>query len=463
MPIAIRWQNTWRLVSVGLGAVACALALVVFEIPEIRITWPLIAFYLIYTIVMRFGCPVSTRLTKIGRIAIGFFDLPFWLLWFWINARLSENPLIPASLLMLTTILLTGIAALSLKKWELIVVAAMTMIGAIVLLLKANFDPPGLLFVVIGVVSTARAGFYAQNRLLPFLEPSAMAVDAKAAFRMASTGQTQSSAKNWEPPAPEDLDTLLSNLEVRELLGRGGMGAVYRAIQSELQREVAVKVLPPEFSDFDPSFTERFRREAQAMAALDHPNIVAIHDFGQSEADHFFIVMELVDGLDLHQVIQHDELSESRILEILSGVCHALEYAHENGFVHRDIKPANILIRQDGRVKVGDFGLAKAASLTSREPLTGLTEIGTILGTPSHSAPEQLDGHEVDHRADIFSLGVLLYEMVTGKVPRGAFSPLTNPELHEIVNRAMQPDPIHRFQSAAEFREALAAVVVKKK
>jgi len=269
---------------------------------------------------------------------------------------------------------------------------------------------------------------------------------------------------HWQPLLPEELDPLLPAFEVSGILGRGGMGAVYEGIQTSLKRRVAIKLLPPEV-DTDGSFAERFQREAISMAALAHPNIVNIHDFGQTTGGHFFFAMEYVDGADLSKLIKTGELDSKQVGSIITQICDALGYAHEKGYVHRDIKPANIFVTQDGRVKVGDFGLAKLVSGDDADDLSeqmGLTQTGYAMGTPNYVAPETLkSGVEVDHRVDIYALGVMLYEMFTGSVPRGAFAPASqknaqvDTKFDAVVTRAMQEEPADRYQSTQELKSDL--------
>ncbi len=242
------------------------------------------------------------------------------------------------------------------------------------------------------------------------------------------------------PPTVPGLAPLFPQLEILEYLGRGGMGAVYKARQPRLDRLVALKILAPERQD-DPQFAERFEREARALARLSHPNIVGVYDFGEVDG-RFFLLMEYVDGLSLRQVLQRAKMKPEQALAIVPEICEALQYAHEQGVVHRDIKPENILLDKQGRVKVADFGLAKlvggragsplpAASLPSdagahgvTRPTSELTEAGKVMGTPHYMAPEQIEKPlTVDHRADIYSLGVVFYEMLTGELPLGKFQP----------------------------------------
>jgi predicted Ser/Thr protein kinase len=255
------------------------------------------------------------------------------------------------------------------------------------------------------------------------------------------------------PPAVEELGPLFPELEILELLGRGGMGAVYKARQKDLDRLVALKVLPVRGSA-DPEFSERFIREAQALARLNHPNIVAIYDFGRRDKFHFFI-MEYVDGVNLRQVERTGGISPQQALAIVPQICEALQYAHDKGIVHRDIKPENILLDREGKVKIADFGLAK---LMGRCQDFTLTQPGHTMGTPHYMAPEQVEHpSDVDHRADIYSLGVVFYEMLTGELPLGRFAPPSDKvwidvRLDEVVLRALEKEPLLRYQRASDVR-----------
>jgi serine/threonine protein kinase len=183
-----------------------------------------------------------------------------------------------------------------------------------------------------------------------------------------------------------------------------------------LDRTVALKILPPEVGS-DPAFAERFTREAQALAKLTHPNIVMVFDFGETNGYYYF-VMEYVDGINLRQSLQLGHVSAEEALAIIPQICDALQYAHDEGIVHRDIKPENVLLDRRGRVKIADFGLAKLVGATQ----SGLSLTGTqqVMGTPHYMAPEQMERPAtVDHRADIYSLGVVFYELLTGELPLG--------------------------------------------
>ncbi len=263
------------------------------------------------------------------------------------------------------------------------------------------------------------------------------------------------------PPAPsvEELAPLFPQLEIIELIGQGGMGAVYKARQASLDRLIAVKILPREAGQ-DPAFAERFNREARALARLGHPNIVAVHDIGKA-GEFFYFVMEYVDGVNLRQVLRDGRLTPEQALRLVPQICDALQYAHEEGVVHRDIKPENILLDRKGRVKIADFGLAKLLGRdTGSFTLTGSRQ---VMGTLYYMAPEQVERPaEVDHRADIYSLGVVFYEMLTGQLPVGRF-PMpsekagTDAYLDEVVLHALEREPAQRYQHASDVKTDVEA------
>jgi len=204
-------------------------------------------------------------------------------------------------------------------------------------------------------------------------------------------------------PDPVELAACFPQLDLGECLGRGGMGVVYRARQRSLDRVVALKLLAPE-RGHDPAFAERFAREAQALARLNHPNIVTIHDFGKA-GGFYYLLMEFVDGVNLRQAMQAGRFTPEQALATVPPVCEALDYAHTHGVVHRDIKPENLLLDKAGRIKIADFGIAKM--LHADEPDTRLAE-SQPAGTPRYMAPEQrVASRRTDHRADIYSLGVV--------------------------------------------------------
>ena len=257
------------------------------------------------------------------------------------------------------------------------------------------------------------------------------------------------------PPSTVELGDQFPQLEILELLGQGGMGAVYKARQKQLNRLVALKILPPQIGETE-AFAERFTREAQSLAKLNHPRIVSIHDFGHTEAGLYYFIMEFVDGTDLRRVMQTGELSPVEALAIVPQICEALQYAHEEGIVHRDIKPENILLGKKGRVRIADFGLAK---LLDRPATTyTLTRAGQRMGTPHYMAPEQIEHPgRVDHRADIYSLGVVFYEMLTGELPLGRFPAPSQKvqvdvRLDQVVLHSLEKEPERRYQHASEVK-----------
>jgi predicted Ser/Thr protein kinase len=261
-------------------------------------------------------------------------------------------------------------------------------------------------------------------------------------------------------PGPAELARLLPQLEVIELLGQGGMGAVYKVRQPGLDRLAALKVLPPEVGR-DPAFAGRFAREARALARLSHPHIVAVYDFGQADGL-YYVLMEYVDGVDLRRALQAGELSPAQALAIVPQICDALQFAHDQGVVHRDIKPENILLDRKGRVKVADFGLAKLLVPTAADRT--LTAPEQVMGTLHYMAPEQLETpKEVDHRADIYSLGVVFYEMLTGRLPLGHFEPPSrrvrvDVRLDEVVLHALEREPQRRYQHASEVKSDVESI-----
>src|ERR1700704_4454581 len=246
------------------------------------------------------------------------------------------------------------------------------------------------------------------------------------------------SAAKAAPLSPEELAPHFPQLEILECLGRGGMGVVYKARQKSLNRFVALKLLAPE-RVADPKFAQRFTHEAQALAALNHPSIVTIYDFGQA-GGFYFLLMEFVDGVNLRQAMKAGRFTPEQALAVVPPVCEALQFAHEHGIVHRDIKPENLLLDKEGRVKIADFGIAKMLGTDGSD--VGVAE-SQPAGTPQYMAPEQKAHRVTDHRADIYSLGVVLYEMLTGELPADKLQPPSRKvqidvRLAEIVRRALE-------------------------
>ena len=289
-------------------------------------------------------------------------------------------------------------------------------------------------------------------------------VDATAAGRDA----------RFVPPEVSEIAPYFPQLDVSELLGCGGMGAVYKARQKNLDRLVALKILPPDIGSA-PAFAERFAREAKALAKLNHPNIVTLYEFGQA-GELFYFLMEYVDGVNLGQLLRSGRVSPREALAIVPQICDALQYAHDAGIVHRDIKPENILLDRKGRVKVADFGLAKLVGSASSDGTNGTkgtdgrgevvttTEAGHVMGTPQYMAPEQVaHPSDVDHRADIYSLGVVFYQMLTGELPKGDFAApskkvVVDVRLDEVVLRAMEKRPELRYQHVSDVKTMVETI-----
>ena len=261
-------------------------------------------------------------------------------------------------------------------------------------------------------------------------------------------------SKGLQIPDSRRLAEAFPDLEIKELIGRGGMGFVYRARQTKLERDVALKVLPESLAS-DPAFAERFSREGRLLAKLNHSNIVTVFDFGQS-GPFFFLLMEFVDGVNLRQAMRAGKFTPEQALNVVPKICEALQYAHDKDVLHRDIKPENILMDAAGQVKIADFGIAKMVGDSTTN--SGLTVSGANIGTPHYMAPEQVESSsKVDHRADIYSVGVVFYELLTGELPLGRFEAPSNrttldARLDEIVLRALERDRERRQQRADEIK-----------
>ena len=279
----------------------------------------------------------------------------------------------------------------------------------------------------------------------------------------------------FNPPPLEELAAIFTQFEILELIGQGGMGAVYKVRQKDLDRIVALKILTPGIGQ-STEFSSRFTREARALAKLNHPGIVTLHEFGQQDGL-YFILMEFVDGVNLAQLMKTGRISPREALAIVPQICDALQYAHDQGIVHRDIKPENLLLDRSGRVKVADFGIAKivsAAAVYDRRTneddsqwrsQTDATLAGKIIGTPQYMAPEQIEHpSDVDHRADIYALGVVFYQMLTGELPdKDLQAPSRKLQidvrLDEIVLKALEKNPEQRYQQASVMGTRVETIV----
>ncbi len=256
-------------------------------------------------------------------------------------------------------------------------------------------------------------------------------------------------------PAPEDLAPFFPGYEIHGLIATGGMGAVYLALQKSLERLVAIKILPQEFTT-DTAFCAGFEAEAKAMARLNHPNLIGVYDFGEINGM-LFIIMEYVPGKSLYHSAHGLAIDSLEVIRLVSGICAGLAHAHSHGIIHRDIKPSNILLDQAAEPKIGDFGLA--------HPIGRTIEVGEgIFGTPHYTAPEVVNTPQsVDYRADIFSVGVLLHELLTGRLPADDPRPASviipcDPRFDAIIRRATDPMPTRRYNSAAEIANDLRSI-----
>lgn len=258
-----------------------------------------------------------------------------------------------------------------------------------------------------------------------------------------------------ELPSIAELNSRFPQLQITRLIGRGGMGAIYQARQMSLDRDVALKLIAKEVSQ-DPTFVERFEREAKTLAKLSHPNIVTIYDFGYTADGVAYLIMEFVDGINLREAMKSGSVGPEDSLGVVATICGALEYAHSRGVIHRDIKPENILLGEDGSLKVVDFGIAKIVDDSVRTPT--LTATRQVLGSLHYLAPEQLESpDQVDHRVDLYALGVVFYELLTGELPLGRYEPPSalynnvDKRVDNVVLKSLSRKPANRFQTAREF------------
>ena len=261
----------------------------------------------------------------------------------------------------------------------------------------------------------------------------------------------------FTPPSPEELDEILPDYQVDRFIARGGMGAVYHAIDPRSDRSVAIKILPKEFGH-NPKFRNAFRAEANAMGRLNHPNLVKILDFGAID-NTLYLVMEYVDGRTLYQKAHKRKVDMKEAAILVSEICRGLDHAHRSGIIHRDIKPANVLIDDEARPKVVDFGLSR--------PLNDTHDGGKVYGSKGYTAPEVLrDPHGIDQRADIFSAGVMLYELLTGQLvpyPYMSASKLSDSleAFDVIILKAIHPQRDFRYPHASEMADELDELVEK--
>lgn len=262
-------------------------------------------------------------------------------------------------------------------------------------------------------------------------------------------------APSFTAPPISLLAPLFQGYEIKSLIATGGMGAVYLAVQKSLDRDVAIKILPREFGS-DAAFCESFEAEAKAMARLNHPNLIGVYDFGEMDGM-LFIVMEYVPGQSLFHTTHGIAIEANEAIRLVSGICNGLAHAHENGILHRDIKPSNILLDLNSEPKIGDFGLAR--------PLDRKIQEGEqIFGTPHYTAPEVIKPpHTVNQRADIFSVGVMLHELLTGKLPADDKRPASaiihcDPRFDAIIRNATNPTPELRYSSADQITRDLLTI-----
>ncbi|HRN54641.1 MAG TPA: protein kinase, partial [Gemmatimonadaceae bacterium] len=288
-----------------------------------------------------------------------------------------------------------------------------------------------------------------KQQLVEFL--SAAADDAKT-IQLQTGAMTGTAANRAVAAGLVPGSTFAARYEVKEILGQGGMGTVYKAVDRELGEVIAIKTLKQEFLKDDPTALERFKSEIRLARRISHRNVVRTHDLGERDGL-YFITMEFVEGTSLKQLIRaRGKLPLAVALSVGKQLARALEIAHEQGIVHRDIKPQNMVVEPDGVLKVMDFGIAR---LVSRPQDSGVTQAGAIIGTPEYMAPEQVTGEPVDHRADLYAMGAVLYECVTGRTPLTADTP------YQMIARLLEdvPDPPRDY--AADLPPAFEALILQ--
>ena len=260
---------------------------------------------------------------------------------------------------------------------------------------------------------------------------------------------------DFQAPSLEELQPHFPAYEITAFIAQGGMGAVYAARQVSLDRPVAIKILPRQFGA-DPQFRSSFEAEAKSMARLNHPNLIAVYDFGDADGM-LYIIMELVEGKSLHHSAYGRAIDQEEAVRLVAGISHGLAHAHQHGILHRDIKPGNILLGPEAVPKIGDFGLARPVG-------EGHNPDEIVWGTPGYSAPEVVNNPgEVDQRVDVFAVGVLLYELLTAKVPSEPWQPPSavsqcSPEFDRIIRRATHPSPELRYAKAEDLAKELVSL-----
>ena len=292
-----------------------------------------------------------------------------------------------------------------------------------------------------------------QRAILQGLSPAGLMTNA----RRIPPNNPDSPAK-WAIPTPAELNDVIDHLQVEELIGRGSMGVVYRGRQIDLDRDVAIKILPVECLRH-PELVERFRREIRAASRLRHPNIVTIHEMGQTPDGALYYVMEYINGMSLRALLDHGALAVDEAISTIRALCDALQSVHDAGLIHRDIKPSNILTDEHGDAMLMDFGVVAFKDIGE---VASLTQSGQFVGTNVYASPEQITGQAtIDHRADLYSLGVTFYESLTGKLPLGNWrlpsehnSNLPS-SLDATVQKLLEQSAADRYQSAGEVADKL--------